>query len=242
MRKDKDRKLEYEYRYIDFDRPSVLGHLQNLDVTSHVRYLLNNYLLAHPDKPGVKIRIREMYPVTEKTKVIKTLTIKRRRSGSEFEEEYEVEISDAGGTFEILSLLGCELEKKMQKFRDVYVVANMGEVVFDAHPGLPPDVLEVECKSKPVLRTLIRRLGLAPPEEAKMQPSPSTLYHRYYGIPEAQKYEGQYFTFDHPSNVRSQITKNKAQFDKIIAGQRKEAKSAMRRTTPKNNNGHAHVV
>lgn len=221
--------LEYEVRFLHFDRADVLRRARALGAAARAeRTLLINvtYWAVREEDARMTVRLRQA--VSRDDGVRATLTVKLPGGAAGFEEEHETAVSDSTQTAQILGMLGCRHRHTMVKFRDVVQVPGLGELALDSHPGLPP-LLEVESPSLAKLQRLVRALGLAVPPPKDRLPSPSLLYAELYGVDAAKRDASGDLTFAHPSDLRRHITKNRAQFERVLAAQLKESNALMRR-------------
>ena len=225
QKKTKKKKTHYEYerRFApdEFDLLSVLRVARSLGAVGlPQRSLLVNAAFGLPGKPDLHVRLRG--DISARKGGGRTLlTVKR--TGGEFEEERETYVADAGQAQQLLEMMGCVLQYTSEKFRDVLVVPGMGELDIDTYPGLQP-CLEVECPSAAKLGRLVRLLGL--PSKTASDGSKGKLgsmYRDAYGVPVEGRDTSGDLTFASPSNILQHITRNTAQFRRLLAQQRAAA-------------------
>ena len=212
---------EYEVRFLQFDKATVLSRAAALGAKRPVRSLLLNTMYVLPGRDDLAIRLRIAVTARE---VEAFLTVKHKRdprAGREYDLESETRVSDVVQTHTLLRLLGCTRAFTMHKLRDVVHVPGLGELDLDAHPGLPP-LLEIECESEAKLRRLVKAVGLTMPADAGHQASPQELYAALYGVSDDRDKAGD-LMFHAPSNLRTHITKGRARFERVLASQRATA-------------------
>ena len=221
--------FEYERRFApdEFDLASVLRAAHSLGAVGQPeRSLLINAAFGLPGKPDLHVRLRD--DVSARPGGGRTLLTVKRVGGGEFEEERETYVADAAQARQLLEMMGCVLQYTSEKFRDVLVVPGLGELDIDTYPGLPP-CLEVECPSAAKLGRLVRLLGL--PGKTASDGSRGKLgamYRDAYGVPVEGRDTSGDLTFASPSNIPQHLSRNKAQFRRLLAQQRAAA-AALRR-------------
>lgn len=188
--------LEIEHRYKVFDKAATRRILKP---TKPRTFLLKQSMYKHPSQPYY-IRVRNIGPQT-------ILTIKVIDDKSEFIQEYETEVTDLKTIDRILTLLGCEKTYYVEKIREVWAFRDY-EVVFDRYPALP-EIMEIETKTVPKLKSLEGKLGLTPISFGIM-----SLYQDLYGI---ERIDSMDFKMK-----RVEPIKNKSLFRKTLASQRKQ--------------------
>lgn len=187
------------------------------------RTLLINTVYSVPDSPELYVRVREVVTRGGSSAV---LTVKRKVSGSPFEEERETAVEDAAQAMHALEMMGCVRSYVNEKLRDVLAIPGMGELDFDHYPGLPP-CLEVECPSRAQLDALMRALGLKASQAVRAELG--AMYEDAYGVPDKGRDKSGDLTFAHPSNIPGHVARDKrAEFRKLLAHQKAVAASMLK--------------
>ena len=95
--------LEFEYRFFKYDKANVIKIIKELGGKQiHPAILYSSYKYFHPYKSNkfIEIRVRKEYNKT-------CLTIKKK-SKQNFDDEYEVDVSDFETMDIIMTLLGAK--------------------------------------------------------------------------------------------------------------------------------------
>ena len=159
---------EYEYAFYNYDKEEIISKIKALGAVKKGVYLFKVQVFIHPTKkPGSYIRVRdEGYKIT--------MTYKTYDKKKEFDDEHEIIINDFNTGVNILLGLGCTKKYYYEKIREIWIMNNI-EVVFDSMPGIP-EYMEIECTSKGILQTIMKKLKLI------KEPRKSSSYEDLYGI------------------------------------------------------------
>ena len=163
--------LEYEYRYCDFDKKSIIKKLKELGGTKHGHWIFRILVFIHPQKePDTYIRVRDeghRITMTYKTDLKK-----------QFVTENEVIIDDFEQGCAILYGIGCTKKFYYEKMREIWHIDNT-EICWDTNPGRR-DIMEIESQSKNELLKTIKQLGLENVDHDNF--NDSSLYTDTFGI------------------------------------------------------------
>jgi len=144
--------IEFEYRFYKYNKEDILDKVKELGGKQiHPPVLYSSYKYYHPynNKKSIEIRVRKEYNKT-------CLTLKKK-SKNNFDDEYEVEVSDFEQIDKILLLLGAKHKYFVEKIREKWLIQDRGELVFDQYPGAP-EYMEIESTSKKLLDSLVNDL------------------------------------------------------------------------------------
>ena len=107
----------------------------------------------------------------------------------------------------------------MEKLRETWILPGCKEIVIDSYPGMK-EYVEVECYNEQSLKATIKKLNLTIKETGK-ELSANSMYYKQYGIT-LNRPTGNDLTVKNAQKVLGKyITKNKAQFTKILKEQQK---------------------
>lgn len=143
--------IEYEYRYSDFDKKSIIAKIKELGGVKHGHWLFRVQVFIHPQKdPDTYIRVRdEGYRIT--------MTYKTNLK-KQFVTEHEVIINDFDQGCAILYGTGCTKKYYYEKMREIWHL-DKTEICFDTNPGRP-DIMEIESNTENRLLKTVKKLGL----------------------------------------------------------------------------------
>lgn len=199
--------LEYEYKFINYDKNSIISKIKKLGGKKIGHYIFKVMILSHPlKKEGTYIRVRD-----EGHKITMTYKITGK---SEFLEEHEVIINDFDEGINILLGIGCTKKYYYEKIREVWNIKK-SEIVFDITPA-HPEFMEVESPTKKQLDETVKLLELT--EDDKMGNLAKILSDKFgLVLPLPGDLE---FTFDNIGKISKYVTKNKNEFNKLAKEQK----------------------
>lgn len=198
--------IEYEYRYVDFDKKSITTRIKELGGVKHGHWLFRVNVFLHPEKnPDTYIRVRDeghRITMTYKTNLKK-----------QFVTEHEVIINDFDQGCAILYGTGCIKKFYYEKLREIWHIDNT-EICFDTNPGRP-DIMEIESTTEKELLKVVKQLGLKDIEHDNF--NDQSLYTSRFGIIIPRSID---LTFLNVNEMLEPICKkNKKEFIKLINSQ-----------------------
>lgn len=200
--------LEYEYKFLEYDKKSLLKQVKEMGGKKIGLYLFKVMVFVHPhNKANTYIRIRDEGFKT-------TMTYKFMGSAG-FADESEIIIDNFDVGKEILLGLGCTKKYYYEKMREIWQVGS-SEIVFDIIPA-HPEYMEIESDTKEHLDEIVNKLNLTDNTQmGKLE----ALINEKFGItlPLPKNTE---ITFNNLDDISKIVTKNKTEFDKLMAHQKK---------------------
>lgn len=207
--------LEYEIRIYNIDEKKIKKILkQNNAELIQKKIIMPLIVYIHPkNKKDSYIRIRnEGHEITMTTKT---------KLKSKYVIEREVVIDNMEEGDAILKMLGCKVNYKIEKIREIYKLKGCKEIVFDSYPGIPT-YMEIDCHNESSLKKMANILGYKIEDHDKRKLA--DIYLELYGIPKNIKW-GKETTFKNAKKIfYPLIKKNKTLFKKILKEQLKLVK------------------
>jgi predicted adenylyl cyclase CyaB len=207
--------LEYEIRVYDINERKIKKILkENGAKLIQKKIIMPLISYSHPKgKKDSYIRIRDEgheITMTAKTKLKSKYVVER-----------EVVINSIEEGDAILKLLGCKINYKIEKIREVYQLKGCKEIVFDSYAGIPT-YMEIDCHNLSSLKNMVKLLGYTIDDHDKR--NLSDLYYELYGIPKNANW-GDEVTIKNAKKIYSPlIKKNKKKFMDILKEQMKLVK------------------
>ena len=196
--------LEYEYRYINYDKKEIISTIKSNGGSKKGIYLFRVSVFTHPNEKSLYIRVRD-----EGFRI--TMTIKEHTL--EFAEENEIIINSYDTGVTMLLALGCKKKYSYEKIREIWDLGKC-EIVFDTSPG-KMDIMEIECTKLSDLKKYIKLLGLNGVSHDDFDNLNGTyLYKSMFGIEFKEKVDITFKQID--SVLKPLVTKNKKQFNELI--------------------------
>lgn len=232
VEKKKVENVEYEWRFRVRDRAhyaQLLRRARELGGLPAVKYLLVNHSFSGSAGTSGRVRVAINVATGESdvTMTLKSSSHKVPGAGSrpeDFEQEMEIQVSDADTAMRMLEALGLRHAFTLEKLRTVVQVPAMrGELDFDEGPGLGPYV-EVECSTLADLRRLAGAMGL---EGQGERFSVRDLYQERYGVSKDRDATGD-LLFEAPGNLPQSLRTNQREFWQILREQRGQRREALR--------------
>ena len=211
----KDNHLEYEIRVYDINERKIKKILkENGAKLIQKKTIMPLVSYSHPKgKKDSYIRIRHEgreITMTAKTKLKSKYVVER-----------EVIINSVEEGDAILKLLGCKVNYKIEKIREIYQLKGCKEIVFDSYAGLPT-YIEIDCHNLSSLKNISKLLGYTIDDHDKRKIP--DLYYELYGIPKNAKW-GDDVTIKKAKKIFTPlIKKNKKKFMDILKKQMKLVK------------------
>ena len=208
----KNKNLEYEIRIYNINESKIKKILkENGAELVQKKTIMPLIVYHHPKgKKDSYIRIRD-----EGHEI--TMTAKTNLK-SKYVVEREVVINSVEEGHAILTFLGCKVNYKIEKIREVYKLKGCKEIVFDSYAGIPT-YMEIDCHNESSLKKIAKLLGykIEDHDTRKLR----DIYYELYGIPKNAKW-GEEVTFKNGKKIFGPlINKNKKQFMDILAKQMK---------------------
>ena len=207
--------LEYEIRVYDIDEKKIKKILKkNGAKLIQKKTIMPLITYSHPkNKKDSYIRIRDEgheITMTAKTKLKAKYVVER-----------EVVINSIEEGDAILKLLGCKVNYKIEKIREVYQFKSCKEIVFDSYAGTPT-YMEIDCHNLSSLKKMAKLLGYSVDDHDTR--SLSDIYFELYGIPKEAKWGDEVTIKNGKKIFRPLIKKNKKKFMDILKKQMKLVK------------------
>ena len=203
----KDDHLEYEIRIYNINERKIKKILKENGATLvQKKVIMPLITYSHPKgKKDSYIRIRDEgheITLTAKTKLKSKYVIER-----------EVVINNIEEGDAILKLLGCKVNYKIEKIREVFELKGCKEIVFDSYAG-QPTYMEIDCHNESSLKKISKLLGYTIDDhDTRIL---SDIYYELYGIPKDSKW-GDEVTIKNAKKIFGPlIKKNKKQFMDIL--------------------------
>ena len=166
---------EIEVRFLDINKPALVGKLEALGAIDNGEELISE--IAFYDKELTWMNKELKVLRLRKSKGAVQLAFKHHHAMvADGTKEIEVEVSDFDKTREILEIIGLVPYRQVEKKRHTF---EFGEVTidFDTWPTVPT-LVELEGESEDSLKDVAQKLGL-PWETAVFEPSIIYLRTRY---------------------------------------------------------------
>tara|TARA_B100000768_G_scaffold179917_1_gene198663 strand:+ start:888 stop:1529 length:642 start_codon:yes stop_codon:yes gene_type:complete len=207
--------LEYEIRVYDIDEKKIKKILKkNGAKLIQKKTIMPLITYSHPkNEKDSYIRIRDEgheITMTAKTKLKAKYVVER-----------EVVINSIEEGDAILKLLGCKINYKIEKIREVYQFKGCKEIVFDSYAGIPT-YMEIDCHNLSSLKKMAKLLGYSVDDHDTR--SLSDIYFELYGIPKEAKWGDEVTIKNGKKTFRPLIKKNKKKFMDILKKQMKLVK------------------
>jgi len=207
--------LEYEIRVYDIDEKKIKKILKkNGAKLIQKKTIMPLITYSHPKgKKDSYIRIRDEgheITMTAKTKLKSKYVVER-----------EVVINSIEEGDAILKLLGCKVNYKIEKIREVYQLKGCKEIVFDSYAGIPT-YMEIDCHNLSSLTKMAKLLGYSVDDhDTRRLPD---IYFELYGIPKEAKWGDEVTIKNGKKTFGPLIKKNKKKFMDILKKQMKLVK------------------
>ena len=207
--------LEYEIRVYNINEKNIKKILKKNGATLvQKKTIMPLITYSHPNKKKDSyIRIRD-----EGREI--TMTAKTNLK-SKYVVEREVVINSIEEGDAILKLLGCKVNYKIEKIREVYQLKGCKEIVFDSYAGTPT-YMEIDCDNLSSLKKISKLLGYTV-EDHDTRSLPD-IYYEYYGIPKKAKWGEEVTIKNGKKTFGPLIKKNKNKFMDILKKQMKLVK------------------
>ena len=207
--------LEYEIRVYNINEKNIKKILKKNGATLiQKKTIMPLITYSHPNKKKDSyIRIRD-----EGHEI--TMTAKTNLK-SKYVVEREVVINSIEEGDAILKLLGCKVNYKIEKIREVYQLKGCKEIVFDSYAGTPT-YMEIDCHNLSSLKKISKLLGYTV-EDHDTRSLPD-IYYEYYGIPKKAKWGEEVTIKNGKKTFGPLIKKNKNKFMDILKKQMKLVK------------------
>ena len=208
--------LEYEIRVYDIDEKKIKKILKkNGAKLIQKKTIMPLITYSHPKgKKDSYIRIRDEgheITMTAKTKLKSKYVVER-----------EVVINSIEEGDAILKLLGCKVNYKIEKIREVYQLKGCKEIVFDSYAGIPT-YMEIDCHNLSSLTKMAKLLGYSVDDhDTRRLPD---IYFELYGIPKEAKWGDEVTIKNGKKTFGPLIKKNKKKFMDILKKQMKLVKN-----------------
>ena len=187
------------------------------------RYDREIYIPPNPNDCGLSVGNLFLYTRPSKSVDVtyNGLPLLDRDKLDEYVVEREVIINSVEEGDAILKLLGCKVNYKIEKIREIYQLKGCKEIVFDSYAGLPT-YIEIDCHNLSSLKNISKLLGYTIDDHDKRKIP--DLYYELYGIPKNAKW-GDDVTIKKAKKIFTPlIKKNKKNFMDILKKQMKLVK------------------
>jgi adenylate cyclase class IV len=146
--------IEYEYRFINYNKHKIIKKLKELgayQVHEPMLYPLCTFKLPNNEDKKKYLRVRKEYD---------SIKIAYKEHGKDdFPLELEVKVDNFNNTINLFKKLGYEINYCIEKIREKWSMEHCKEIIFDSYPG-GIEWMEVECDTKEYLEEITKKLGL----------------------------------------------------------------------------------